>query len=106
MPRTIWKYHLHTAAYTEVDLPRHAEVIKVEQQGAILGIGDIYLWVILDKANVTDLETVAFSIYGTGDEIPDGDEYIGTFFQGPFVWHVFKRKEPADATVDRTAGGE
>ena len=33
-----------------------------------------------------------FEVYGTGQPIPLHTEHVGTFFDGPFVWHVYEIK--------------
>jgi hypothetical protein len=50
--------------------------------------GKACVWIMVDPTAPT--KPVRFFIVGTGDEIPDDAElYVGTFNQGPFVWHIF-----------------
>ncbi len=49
-----------------------------------------WMWVQLDTSSPTRL--VRFYIVGTGHPIPEGVEYCGTYFETPFVWHLFYRE--------------
>lgn len=46
------------------------------------------IWAEVDTAH--GLVPRYFQIFGTGQELPDGAEYVGTFEQGPFVWHLYE----------------
>ena len=76
-----------------VDLPPLHCVVHVEAQE-----GTPTMWIELDPDHDTD--RVEFLIIGTGGRVPPGAQHIGTFLQGPFVWHVYqdvytKRRIPA-----------
>ena len=79
---TIWKYKFQT----EIEMPKYAEIVHVGIQNS-----DVHLWAKVDPLRST--ETRCFSVYGTGHLIPDQALYVGTVFDGPFVWHVFEIKE-------------
>lgn len=83
--RTIWKFPFQVAGSFTVDMPADAEILAVQLQGVVP-----CMWALVD----TDLPvmTETFLIVGTGHRAPDeGAVHVGTFQQGPFVWHVFQR---------------
>ncbi len=86
--RTIYKYELNaTETPQKILLPegsvaRHVAVIDHV----------IYVWVEQPIGELVDQWEHTFIICGTGDlfEFPKGHmNYVGTVFQGPFVWHVY-----------------
>ena len=79
--KTIYKY----PAYLNVAMPIGARIIRVGQQE-----GSAYIWAIVDPN--ADTEPRNFFVAGTGAGLPDSSEYIGTFEEGVFVWHVFEQK--------------
>lgn len=34
-----------------------------------------------------------FQVYGTGHQIPEGWGHVGSALVGPFVWHLFEKKQ-------------
>ena len=92
--KTVWKYTMpaHCFFNFKVELPASATVVKVAMQGA-----ERAFWATVD----TDEDSFdrLFRVFGTGSEIPRyNDEeweyvYVDTFFEGPFVWHLFELKD-------------
>lgn len=82
--RTIWKFVM-PKPYCRIEMPIGAEVIRVARQGSA-----VCLWAIVESDNA--LERRSFATVGTGREIPIDGRYLGTWDDGPFVWHLF---EPA-----------
>lgn len=84
--RVIYKYKLEYGI-VHLHLDPNAEILTVAAQGNAL-----VLWAKVDsKSEVLMLRT--FAIYATGEAIPHEPQttkYIGTVFQGDFVWHVFE----------------
>jgi hypothetical protein len=84
--KTIYKYPIpygSTDTYTE--MPNGARILAVQMQN-----GKPYVWAIVE----TTMEVVGrrFVLYGTGHALDDYyGTYIGTFQDGPFVWHLFER---------------
>lgn len=35
-------------------------------------------------------QQIDFATYGTGQEIPDQAQYLGTYWIGPFVFHLYR----------------
>lgn len=80
--RTIHKFQL-TAP--EIPMPANAEVCTFQFQHGVPTI-----WAIVDTDDVVELRR--FHIFGTGHELPDEDRcaYVGTYQDGPMVWHLFE----------------
>lgn len=81
----IYKYPL-SLDETLVEMPVGAKLLDVQTQRDV-----VYLWALVDPTKETEERT--FHIYGTGHGVGDGGDYIGTAQDGPFVWHVFERRE-------------
>lgn len=82
--KTIWKYEL-TVGKNKINLPWGSQVLTVQMQD-----GKPYIWVLLDPKEKEYPHI--FEIYGTGHTIEDSqcNIYIGTWQDGPYVWHLFK----------------
>jgi hypothetical protein len=81
MMKMIYKYQIGT-----VQIPKGAKILTANRQG-----DDVVLWAEVDTT--TDREHRTFRVFGTGFEIPEGSTYINTFFDGPFVWHLYEVQE-------------
>jgi hypothetical protein len=85
--KTIWKFTLALTDSQRIEMPEETEILTVQLQGET-----IQLWAVVDLHEPAKTEMRTFEIHGTGNPISDGmREYIGTFQQPPFVWHVFER---------------
>jgi len=80
--KKIFKYELKDGSNY---IPVGAKVIhvNVSEEGAIA-------WVEFDSKFENELVQRNFKVFGTGWEIPDDAIYIKTWFQGPFVWHLYE----------------
>lgn len=85
MARTVWKFPLSWAAYQEIEMPEQARVVLVGMQGDTPTV-----WAECDT-EATD-EKRGFYVRGTGEVIRDGPAHVGSFQQGPLVWHVFEHE--------------
>lgn len=83
--KTIHKYRIEISCNQEIELPAEYEVIHV----GLDPFGIPSIWAIVDPFRVKIWKTVR--VFGTGHEIPESVEnrHIGSFVQGPYVWHVF-----------------
>ena len=87
---TIYKYQLDLSKTVSHKMPEGAQVLTVGIQRH-----KIMLWALV-KAEPPYCEEAkelrTFRCYGTGHPIQDQVpmEYIGTLYDGPFVWHVFE----------------
>lgn len=88
--QTIWKFPLILGDLTH-SMPRGATVLHAQLQR-----DEPVMWALVDPSQPQ--EQRAFSVYGTGQELPDDPgEYIATFQMhgGALVFHVFERKRTA-----------
>jgi len=82
--KTIYKYPIQITDEQEIQMPCDANVIHagLDPQGTPC------LWVEVDTAAPT--EPVSVLVVGTGNPMPYvAHTHLGSFVQGPFVWHVF-----------------
>lgn len=81
---TIYKYPLRIDDKQSVNMHEHAEILCVHMQAS-----KITLWAKVDLDEII----VGKDIYirGTGHDFTGEEKrYIGTAFDGPFVWHVYE----------------
>jgi len=87
MKKVIWKIELSEQGIQNIRLPKNYQILTLQKQRDIPCI-----WVLVDPTEPIMVER--FEIYGTGHEIHfdtgTNREYIGTFQDGSFVWHLFK----------------
>lgn len=84
-PMKIYKYQLDKTV-TVLEMPRGAEILHVGSDPA----GHTCVWARFISNNEFILEKRAICIVGTGHEHEADLKYLGTFIQGPFVWHAFE----------------
>ncbi len=89
MINNILKFSLEEVPYGthfEIDLPYGSVVRCVALQHELP-----HIWVELNQLH--KLVTHTFRIFGTGESI-DSDmyEYVGTWQDVPYVWHLYKRR--------------
>ena len=88
--KQIWKFQLPVSDIANIEMPKGAQILKVDTQYDIP-----YIWALVDPSH--EIETKVFEIFGTGHLItyPVGSvrNYIGTFMveHGTYVFHVFER---------------
>lgn len=83
----VFKYQFEIEDDIEIKMPWHGQVLKVDMQD-----GKPTLWALVDDTYTT--ETRRFLLRGTGHPVPDDVMHRGTFFDGPFVWHLFEELQP------------
>ncbi len=79
---TIWKFPVH-------------QKIQVPKGGIPVFAGldpqsELSVWIEVETEKET--EERAFSVFGTGAQIPDHAIYVSSHLTGPFVWHVYEVK--------------
>jgi len=83
MIKQIWKYKLD-AVHNEIQIPSDGKVLAVQTQNEIP-----HIWVLVNSDN--EMQTRTFTVVGTGHSFDDTNKkYVGTFQDGPFVWHLFE----------------
>lgn len=80
-------------------MPRMAKILHASMSHcANLGREVPHIWVEVDSDVSEEIRT--FEVYGTGHmikaELGKARAYVGTVFEGPFVWHIYEVK-----TIDR-----
>lgn len=83
----VYKYPVKMTNYFEVEMPKDAEILKVDVQH-----GQPFMWALVDPEN-EEMERIRFRRAGTGNDIKEDDIiYRGTFFVdgGKFVYHLFE----------------
>ena len=84
MAKQIWKYSLENI----IEMPKGAEILTVDIQNGQMF--NAQMWVKVDTEN--EMEKRMFEVIGTGQNFDDTNrKYIGTYQDGPFVWHVFEK---------------
>ena len=83
----IYKYAIELGVQT-VRVPQGAKFISA----GLDGLGAAVVWALVDdRTNVSEGRDVLLT--GTGSAFDVGClEFVGTFVQGPFVWHVFAQQ--------------
>lgn len=84
MAKQIWKYSLENI----IEMPKGAEILTIDIQNGQMF--NAQMWVKVDTEN--EVEKRMFEVIGTGQNFDDTNrKYIGTYQDGPFVWHVFEK---------------
>lgn len=84
--QSIWKFPVALASESTVTMPAGAIPLHFGAQA-----GQPMIWALVWPGNPT--EERQFRLFGTGHPIDlKGLAYIGTCFQGPFVWHLFEHR--------------
>ena len=79
--KNIFKYPISN---NSILLPTNATVVKVGIQD-----GSAFVWIEHDLTQIPKYPR-NYKIFGTGHDIPDSAIWQGTFFDAPFVWHVYE----------------
>ena len=87
--RTIWKYKILRPGPQMLSLPVGATPVYFGMQ--VLPT----LWCEVDIDDGAEREYRTFEIVGTGREIPPNAVYVGTCFDGRYVWHLYERLSDA-----------
>lgn len=84
--RVIYKYPIHENI--EIELPADAQILSAQLQ-----YGEPVLWILLDPSTPKTKRHIIG--VGTGHQVPDNSNYIGTFQlnDGDFVIHLFEIKQ-------------
>jgi hypothetical protein len=84
MAKQIWKYSLENI----IEMPKGAEILTIDIQNGQMF--NAQMWVKVDTEN--EMEKRMFEVIGTGQNFDDTNKkYVGTYQEGPFVWHVFEK---------------
>lgn len=79
--RTIYKYSLNYIS--NLTLSKGAKFLHFDMQR-----GQTTVWFEINED--LEEENRSFSIFGTGQGIPDSMRYLSTCLDGNFVWHLYE----------------
>lgn len=86
--RRIYKYPVQVTDEFEVLMPVGAMPLSVQMQR-----GQPCVWALVHEGAQDIYHT--FCVVGTGNPVPENaGSYIGTWQDGPFVWHLFEGETP------------
>ena len=92
--KVVYKYEIPNDRGHVVKLPADARVVQVGMQDDRLMLWAEHGW---PDANTSHVARY-FDVFGTGHPIPFESEYVGTFFDGPYVFHVYEITADGRAT--------
>ena len=81
--KTIWKFSLRHSRAGTVPMPEGAVIRHVGRQA-----GSTCIWAEVDTEAPCSLHT--FQVFGTGEPLPETTAYLGTYVEGPSVWHLYE----------------
>lgn len=87
---SIYKYELQFTmglggTSCNVYVPKPVKLLTVGLQA-----GKIHAWYEVAKSEMNGETTeIKFFLFGTGWDVPEGLTYVGTVFQGSYVWHIY-----------------
>jgi hypothetical protein len=70
---------------TDIPLGADSVVVHVGMQN-----GALYIWEEHNEPKSLRIVARRYGVFGTGQKIPDGGQYVGTAIDGPFVWHLYE----------------
>ncbi len=90
MSGTIYKFQLTKSARQLVELPKNAEILKLDVRDT-----ELFIWAFVESGPEENIKHEIF-IFKTGHPINDRHKlkYLNTVFDGYFVWHVFMKDKP------------
>lgn len=95
----IWKYELELTDQQIISLPKGAKILTLQTQRKDEGEEPRpFIWAEVNPE--APQEERVFCTLGTGKNIPtaffEQTDYVGTYQQEPFVWHVYTLKPPPE----------
>lgn len=90
--RTIWKYPIPITDEFTLELPFNSKILYVGWSRGSSIFDVAHVWVLIPDTEAYKIER-KFHIFGTGNPIMENEnrlQYIGTFKEDKFVWHLFE----------------
>lgn len=82
----IYKYPINYKVVQTIELPIHSQILCLQLQ-----LRKPFIWVRIPNPEAPTIERT-FELLGTGEEIDNTiRQYIGTWQEGSFVWHLFEK---------------
>lgn len=79
--RTVYKYRM-------VEPDGHVYVVPLPEDAEILWAEKDWFWA--EVHTEYPMQDRKFVVRGTGHPLNDNEYYLSTWFDGPFVWHLFE----------------
>lgn len=91
--RTVWKFQLATREDGEVDRVRADVEVPLGTVPLTFGYqgGQLCMWGEVPNSTVMGIKRLTYWIVGTGWDIQKDIMYVATVFDGPFVWHIYRK---------------
>ena len=90
--KVIYKYRIEVTGEQVITMPKHAKILAVQMQDNSGGseFPVPMIWAMVDTHE--EMGGIKLLIFGTGNSIPDSftGQYIGTFQERQFVWHLYE----------------
>lgn len=81
----IWKFPIENGQ--AIQIPEGSEPLHVAEDPQ----GQVCIWALIDPEK--ELAARMVTVVGTGWDVPDAAQYIGTIHQGAYVWHIYLGEE-------------
>ena len=82
--KTIWKFDIEPTERFALPLPDDSKILEISNG---------YMWIEGSFfASMKNRNNETFAVVGTGTSVPDGFRHVGTYFEGAYVWHVYKER--------------
>lgn len=85
--KTVWKFPLQVTKLTVVEAPADAPV-RLAALDPASGAPAVWLEVDTEAPRVER----RFRIHGTGHEVDEDEQHVGSMADRSFVWHVYERR--------------
>lgn len=96
MERVVYKYEIPIDdAWHGLALPESAQILHAACQHPYA----VAVWAQVDPAE-QDTRVHRLRIFGTGQPIPSGAQWIATTLAGPLVWHLYEFTGDADPIIN------
>jgi hypothetical protein len=92
MTRQVWKFPVPDTLQVNVpftvEAPGIGRAVHFDMQETDTGYHPTFLWTEVDPD--APFSTTQFMVVGTGWDVPDDYEHVGTYLNGPLVWHLYQ----------------
>ncbi len=84
----IYKYPIPVNDNIELELPMNSKILTIQMQKS-----KPFIWALVNPGKTIG-QVRHLELYGTGMDVPEGREYIGSFqmLGGDLVFHLFEKK--------------
>lgn len=90
MTQKVHKVRIGLSDYVNIRLPQTARVIKFDTDTRDPDY--LAIWYTFDVLDMQIEQTRTFYIVGTGHNVTDDTDYIGSVKLGSYIWHLFEHR--------------